>query len=557
MVSRSFTQYVKFLAYRCCEIQESGTVAEFDNHGGQASPWHVGSHASGDQKSFRRRVRIGAAVLLAVNLAVGLFAREQLHTIINYAVNVYDTAFISTNYIHLAQVAFQHYADERLSPTEDLAKTGEVLDTVLNNLDVAIERAESPQSRAMASEMRSTIAALGVDQSDAAQLKAKLADIQQELERLGAHASAVGLKARDNIEGFSARSDVLLSISIGTSVLMIFVALLLLERLISQAQAARRHSEQKDVELAAAAEQRRISREQELAAKAQQADRMRDLLDSFMREMAAPTEQLHLAAEDLNTSAANLSEMAQQAKSQSVTVAAASEETSVVVQSAAMAGEELVRTIAEVEANAVQSSRLAAGAVNEVAQTNSTIDELAAVAKEISEVTELISRIAGQTNLLALNATIEAARAGEAGRGFAVVAQEVKTLAGQTATATQNISKRIEAIQSATDRSVAAIQGISRTVRELDSFSGRIASAVEQQTQAAQEIASNLTAASVNVGNVNEAIGKVESVGNRTAQAAEMLSAASVSVTNQAKKIHDQVKAFTDDIRAIQDQSAA
>lgn len=532
-------------------------MAGFGKNGGQAGRQQVGGHAGGDQKSFRRRVRIGAAVLLAVNLAVGLFARQQLHAIINYAVNVYDTAFISTNYIHLAQIAFQHYADERLSPTEDLAKTGEILDTVLNNLDVAIERAESPQSRAMASEMRSTIATLGVDESDAAQLKARLADTQQELERLGLHASAVGLRARDDIEGFSARSDVLLSISIGTSVLMIFVALLLLERLISQAQAARVHSEQKDAELAAVTEQRRILREQELAAKAQQADRMRDLLDSFMREMAAPTEQLHLAAEDLNASAANLSEMAQQAKSQSFTVAAASEETSVVVQSAAMAGEELVRTIAEVETNAVQSSRLAAGAVNEVAQTNSTIDELAAVAKEISEVTGLISRIAGQTNLLALNATIEAARAGEAGRGFAVVAQEVKTLAGQTATATQNISKRIEAIQSATDRSVAAIQGISHTVRELDSFSGRIASAVEQQTQAAQEIASNLTAASVNVGNVNQAISQVESVGNRTAEAAEMLSAASVSVTSQAKKIHDQVKAFTDDIRAVQEQSAA
>ena len=103
--------------------------------------------------------------------------------------------------------------------------------------------------------------------------------------------------------------------------------------------------------------------------------------------------------------------------------------------------------------------------------------------------TDLISRIAGQTNLLALNATIEAARAGEAGRGFAVVAQEVKTLAGQTATATRDISKRIEAIQSVTQRSVEAIQGISATIRELERFSVRIASAVEQQTQAAQEIA--------------------------------------------------------------------
>jgi methyl-accepting chemotaxis protein len=533
------------------------TASELDSGHADTRAQRARALTAADQKSFRRQVRLGAAGLLIVNLAVGLFAREQLHTIINYAINVYDTAFVSTNYIHQAQVVFQHYVDERLSPTEDLAKTGEILDTVLNNLDVAIERADSSLSHEMANDVRSHVVALAVDQSDAGQLKSKFAGLQEELERLGSHASAVGLKARDDIEGFSARSDILLSISIGTSVVMILVALLLLERLISQAQAARKHAEQKDAESAAEAEQRSALRELELASKAQQADHMRELLDNFMREMTEPTEQLHLAAKDLNSSAENLSEMAQQAKSQSVTVAAASEETSVVVQSAAMAGEELVRTIAEVEANAVQSSRLAAGAVSEVAQTNSTIDELAAVAKEISEVTELISKIAAQTNLLALNATIEAARVGEAGRGFAVVAQEVKMLAVQTETATQNISRRIEAIQSATDRSVAAIQGISHTVRELDSFSGRIASAVEQQTQAAQEIASNLTAASVNVGNVNEAIAKIEGVGNRTAQAAEMLSAASVSVTHQAKKIHDQVKAFTDDVRTMQDQSAA
>ncbi len=162
------------------------------------------------------------------------------------------------------------------------------------------------------------------------------------------------------------------------------------------------------------------------------------------------------------------------------------------------------------------------------------------VAKEISEVTDLINRIARQTNLLALNATIEAARAGEAGRGFTVVAQEVKSLAAQTANATRDISKRIEAIQGVSHRSVEAIQGISHTIRDLDRFSVRIVSAVEQQTQAAHDIASNLSAASANVLNVNGAIAKVESVGTRTAQAAEMLSSASTSVTNQAKRIHDQ-----------------
>jgi methyl-accepting chemotaxis protein len=139
-------------------------------------------------------------------------------------------------------------------------------------------------------------------------------------------------------------------------------------------------------------------------------------------------------------------------------------------------------------------------------QTNSTIDELAVVTKEIGEVTELINKIAGQTNLLALNATIEASRAGESGSGFAVVAQEVKTLAGQTAKATRDISKRIDAIQNATHRSVEAIAGISCAIRELIGFSVRIASAVEQKVKGAQEIASNLASVSANVVNFNGAI---------------------------------------------------
>src|SRR5262249_37360166 len=143
-------------------------------------------------------------------------------------------------------------------------------------------------------------------------------------------------------------------------------------------------------------------------------------------------------------------------------------------------------------------------------RTNTAIDELALVSSEIGKVTELITAIAAQTNLLSLNATIEAARAGQAGKGFAVVAQEVKVLAGQTAAATQDIGKRIEAMQNATSHSVEAIQAITGTIRELDLFSAKIAAAVEQQASAAQEIAQNANAASSSVQQVNGAIGELE-----------------------------------------------
>ncbi len=510
-----------------------------------------------DATSLRRRIRIGAVTLLIVNIAVGLFARQQQQAIIDYALNVYDTAFISTNYIRLAQVAFQRYYDERLSDSgSDDGSKKDDLDSVLGNLDVVIERSDSPRSHELAVELRAKIGALG-GSVPPAELKSRLDEIRQNLENLSGRASAVGLTARDDIEGFSAKSDTLLSLSIITVIVMVLVALILLDRLIAQAQAARLEAAQRDAEIAATARERAAARENELAAKSQQADRMRRLLDGFIEEMREPTETLHVAAKGLNANAESLSETAQEAKSQSVTVAAASEQAATMVASAALAGERLAQTIAEVEAHAVESSRLAEAAVGTMKQTNATIDELAVVTREISEVTELISRIAAQTNLLALNATIEASRAGDAGRGFAVVAQEVKTLAGQTANATRDISRRIEAIQNVTHRSVGAIQDISRTISDLNRFSARIAAAVEQQTKGAQDIAGNLAAVSANVQNFNGAITEVESVGNRTADAAGMLTSASVSVTAQAKRIHEQVTAFTDRIRALQGESAA
>jgi len=512
----------------------------------------------GDYIAFRRQIRIGAISLLVVNVVVGLFARQEHHTLFNYAINVYDTAFISTTYTHLTQVSFQRYVDERLSATtpEERSKASEGLANVLDNLDVAIERSYSPSSRDLAKEIRTRIAGLASNEHYATELKPELINLQQQLERLGSFASDFALEARDDIERFSSKSDTLLAISVGSSIVVVVVGLVLFERLISQAQAARRNAEQSDAEMAATAKELSVLREKALAAKSMQADRMSDVLNRFVQEMMDPMESLHVAAKDLNLSAENLSEMARQAKTDSATVASVSEATAMIVQSAAAAGEELARTIAEVENHAIESSRLAADAVNEVVHTNSTIDELAVVTKEISEVTALINKIAGQTSLLALNATIESARAGEAGRGFSVVAHEVKTLAAQTANATRDISKRIEAIQNVAHRSVVAIQGISHTIRDLDRFSVRIASAVEQQTEAAREIASNLTSASANVVDVNGAITKVEGVSVGTAQAAEMLTSASANLTNQAKRIHEQVRAFTEDIRAIQGQYA-
>ncbi|HEX5778003.1 MAG TPA: methyl-accepting chemotaxis protein [Xanthobacteraceae bacterium] len=293
-------------------------------------------------------------------------------------------------------------------------------------------------------------------------------------------------------------------------------------------------------------------RERSLMATTQRADDLSGKLDRFKREIAESIEILHAAATELQANSDSLSSAAAQTNAQSVTASVASENTAEKVNSAAASGDELARTIAEVGANAAQSSRLAADAVSEAESTNRTIDEMALMAKEIGDVTGLIASIAARTNLLALNATIEAARAGEAGRGFAVVAQEVKALAAQTASATQNIATRIEAIQSTTARSVSAIQGVSGTIDKLDQFSALIAAAVEEQAVAARDIASNVNAAANGVGHMNAAIGEIESIAGRTALSAGVLGHSAVEVARQTERIRNRVRAFTDEIRALQ-----
>ncbi|MET0876690.1 MAG: HAMP domain-containing methyl-accepting chemotaxis protein, partial [Tardiphaga sp.] len=214
--------------------------------------------------------------------------------------------------------------------------------------------------------------------------------------------------------------------------------------------------------------------------------------DDFEAAVGAIVAHVSDSAGQLETAAGTLTRTAETTEGLSGRVAGASDQASSNMQSVATATEELSLSVGEIGRQVQASSRIADSAVQQAEQTDVRISELSRAAQRIGDVVDLITAIAEQTNLLALNATIEAARAGDAGRGFAVVAQEVKSLASQTAKATDEISAQIAGMQNATQESVTAIKQIGSTIGQISGIASEIASAVEQQSAATREIAQNV-----------------------------------------------------------------
>ena len=212
--------------------------------------------------------------------------------------------------------------------------------------------------------------------------------------------------------------------------------------------------------------------------------------------LSATATQLASGAEETTHQSAQVAAAAEQMSSNMNSMAASSEQMSANVTTVSAAVEELTTTVGEMAKSAERAANTAANAAQLVDASNSQIGDLGNAADQIGKVIEVIQDIAEQTNLLALNATIEAARAGEAGKGFAVVATEVKELAKQTASATEDIRRRIEGIQNSTGLAVKSMGGIGEVIRQVNDLSRTIASAVEEQSITTREIANNIAQAS-------------------------------------------------------------
>ena len=273
------------------------------------------------------------------------------------------------------------------------------------------------------------------------------------------------------------------------------------------------------------------------------------LADSFDAEVKSIVNVVSAQANELQTTATTLSTVAEKASAQSTTVASAAELASANVQTVAAAAEELAASIREISRQVSQSSDMSQSAVEEARRTNQIVSSLADAARRIGDVVSLISDVASQTNLLALNATIEAARAGDAGKGFAVVANEVKTLANQTARATQEISQHVHSIQDATQGAVDAIEGIARIISEINSVATGIASAVEEQGAATQEIARNVQQAATGTEDVSGNIVGVQQAAHEAGQGSGEVLSAARDLSEQTNRLRDKVDQFIDDIR--------
>lgn len=298
---------------------------------------------------------------------------------------------------------------------------------------------------------------------------------------------------------------------------------------------------------------RRMEVEAKQAAEAAEAEKtaaMRKLADDFQTTVGGVVRGVASAATEMQGSAQSLSTTAERASRQARAVSAATEEATGNVQTVAAASEELAASVAEISRQVTASAQIAQKAVSEAQATDATVQSLAAAATQIDDVVRLISDIAGRTNLLALNATIEAARAGDAGKGFAVVASEVKTLATQTAKATQEIGAKVAEMQSATNDSVGAIRGIGETIVEIAGIAASIASAVEEQGAATREIARSVQQAARGTQEISSNIGDVTHASAETGSAATRMLGSAGVLSKQAETLRREVDGFLSNIRA-------
>lgn len=292
---------------------------------------------------------------------------------------------------------------------------------------------------------------------------------------------------------------------------------------------------------------RQTAREQQ--ERAARAERLEKLTSTFDADVRSALDVLSSAASDMNRTSVTLTEAVGDTNSQVASISTTASMVSGSVQTVASAAEELSASINVISDQVQRQSSMAQSASDAASGSRQHVHELAGQAERIGEVVDLIQDIAEQTNLLALNATIEAARAGDAGRGFAVVATEVKSLATQTAQATENIASQIQAVQTQTKATVTAIEDIVKWIGEMNEVSAAVAAAVDEQNAATQEIGRSASQAAAGTSDVTQGIEGVTRSADSTGTASGEVKDAAGKLSENASTLSKLVDGFLSDVR--------
>ena len=495
--------------------------------------------------SIRLKILAGCIGMLLVTIGLGLYERLHARALGDLAVRVYDESLMSISYVRNANLGFVRFAMTSQDPKG--------LNVVLSDLDVAIERASSPETRTATKALQEKVTALRAARQTANTDQGTVARaIETDFDNLVELVTADGFTQRSNVDSLIAASEHSIRYALGASVAValaitlalgaaivrpvrrgVAVAVAIADGKLDNIIDIRGRSETAALLRALAGMQDAIAdnlariEAQRIADQEQQAQ-FQTTLTSTLRGMADTVETETTAAVDIvdehtQAMAANADAMERSAVSTETATRAAmvaAEQALGTTQMVASAADQLTASIREISAQVNQSTLVVGQAVAAASESKEAIESLSERVERIGAVAGIIAKIASQTNLLALNATIEAARAGIAGKGFAVVASEVKQLAVQTAQSTDEITRHIRDVRSATDGSFNAVGRIVSTIEDVNAIAGSIAAAVEQQAAATAEIARNVTETANAVNQMTTRIAEVTREAERTGRSA-------------------------------------
>lgn len=540
---------------------------------------------------IRLQLFLASLAYVALMMGIAWFSHVQLERSANaivslakVAVDIYDKAFVSVNYAHKVQTEFVRYeaAHEGANASfSDGASRAEV-QKVLDNLDVTIEHAMTDKDRDSAREVRVSIAALLSLPATAPRPDLKAIDekLDKLISRFGSSSFTYRSNADDAVDDATKLVDysnkMLKIVAILTLAIAVIIAVILghlivppIKRAVSVADAVAggRLDNEIDVDENARSEPSlllkalsvmqtsiadnitRIEKQtKEIGDKAaidsQRKSEIEVAVSAFEKKIDHLLQSMVNSSDTMKSSSESMIEAVAKTDNNLQQTISKTAEVSSNVSMVATAAEELSASVSEISNQVSRSSSIAREAAQKTTSADITIQQLSQSAEKISSVTDLIGDITEQINLLALNATIEAARAGDAGRGFAVVASEVKSLAAQTAQATETITAQISGIQAIVRSVIEALNGIRTTIVQMEGISANVATAVEEQGSATQEIARNIQETSARVREVSDNIIEVGSMSRKTKENSQAVLKSVASVSALSDTLSDEIEGF-------------